>query len=346
MASIEIDLYPHIWDAILSYTRPAELPKMLLVCRALRIRIGRIQCTHLVLSARPRNDVVAVRAARPVWGDYSPTTERIPGLRTISPISWGQLPPHPAIDLTVGTQVLDIKGFVPPTTNLTGLAFAFPALKILRMRTCPKGGYTPYLPVPAPTVVLFTNSQGEDPDPVFYDLSFDGDDSEDESPVVPEGVRCGIPEGTRKLVINMKGNDVPIADMFQGVLDPPKSLRELALVIPAYTRGKYHGRMPGIFMDHIVGMDTIELFMAYYDEECTFTIVGADEVLPGYNLRGIMADHLRKTFMFGGLKPPGNGPGKAAKIKEVLDLIQFISRGEYIARVGKRIAELETVERL
>ncbi|BEI88153.1 uncharacterized protein CcaverHIS019_0108710 [Cutaneotrichosporon cavernicola] len=122
-------------------------------------------------------------------------------------------------------------------------------------------------------------------------------------------------------------------------------LHELVLVLPAYTHGKFHGRMPGIFMDHIVGMDTTELFMAYYDKACTFTIVGADEVLPGYSLCGAMADPLRRT-MFEGFKPRDNGPGKAAKIKKMLGLIQFISRGEYIARVGKRIAELATVERL
>ncbi len=148
MTTIDNALYPHIIDAIVAYTPTADLPMWRGVSRELRTRVGRLLCTHLVLSSGDNKDEVAVRAARPEWWDYSPPTTRIPGLRALSPLSWSQLPRHPALDFTTHTKVLDIDGFIPAHLNLPLLAHAhaFPALEMLRMRTCLQGGYTPYLP--------------------------------------------------------------------------------------------------------------------------------------------------------------------------------------------------------
>ncbi|GMK54805.1 hypothetical protein CspeluHIS016_0113910 [Cutaneotrichosporon spelunceum] len=195
--------------------------------------------------------------------------------------------------------LLDIKGFIPPNVNLTGLACAFPGLRILRIRTCPTRGYTPNFPVQAPTVVIFASElETGCPDPTPDDFSFDFLDDIEERQAFPD----------------LKGNNLPIADLFPNVLAPSKSLREFVLVLPQYKKGQARGHVPGIFMDHIVAMGTTELFMAY--EGCTFTIVGCDEVRPGYNLRNLMANHLRANWRFNGLASGGFGPGKAAKVKE------------------------------
>jgi hypothetical protein len=233
--------------------------------------------------------------------------------------------------------VLDIDGFIPAHLNLALLAHAFPALEVLRMRTGRQGGYTPYLPFPAPTLVLFTNSQGEPPSP-----------DEDEPEVVPRGASCRIPPGTTKLVINMKGNDVRIADLFPATLNPPMSLRELVLVLPAYRPGQMRGYVPGVFMDHIVGMDLSELFMAYYDQECMVTVVGADEIGPGYadTLRRQVSILIPKDWSSQGFGAFEFSPESISKAYKINDSLKFVSRAQYIARVGKRVAEVETVEKL
>jgi hypothetical protein len=268
---------------------------------------------------------LTVRTASPAWADYS-TTMRSPGLRLNK--SLALLPRNPAIDLLAATTILDIDGHVPPE-ELLNLIFAFPALEVLRLRTSTLPGGAPVLTLAARTVILFVCSL-DDPAP------FPADDHPmlDIAPDVGR-VRPTIREGTTKLVVNMEGDDGPDVNLIMTAkFGPPKSLRELVLLMPAYPAGRAR-EAKRIFKDPFKANNTVLLLLAYYNK-CTVTVVGADDVGPGYiaklceRVAGALGEATFET-------------GDSPTIEEA---IQFVSRTEYFSRVGKRVAELETVERL
>jgi len=349
MAMLDMPQFPHILSSVMSYCSWSTLITLRLVSKNVRTAVDTLQCTHLVLI-----DTDLLGTAVNV---YAPGMLRIPALQTCSPISWSQQPVHPKAALVANTRVVDILGFVSTTCDLTLLAPHFKRLDTLRMPTCPfDGGFTPYFPVPAKTLVLFTNNDAI-PNPIDMELrAFGGYDDYDEEPeVLPKGVRPSIPDGVTKVVVNMKGTDIPIADVHGCIMDAPKSVKEIVIILLKYTGRSLVGELqPGLMGEQIVSMDTAELISA--NKDVNFTLVGFDEIRASYpaKFRSLLANEMR-AYNVKGIDQPGDnvvecnpfGPGprrvikskyrpeKEAWIEGVLSKVTFKSIYEYARTCGR-----------
>lgn len=259
--------YPHIFDAFVADTSFETQLALRLSCKSFQQAVDRLHVHHLVLTPHGSNSI-----------DIKGAYRRIPALRRIKPAAWRK---EPKLELTSHTRVVDIRGFFPATCNLTLLKDAFPNLDTLRMCTSksePKS-YTPYVPLAAKTLVLFTSPDGGDCNPAGYD-EWDSEE-EDEPEFVPKGVSSKLPDKYTKIVVNMNGMDIPIADMFRCALDPPEHVTEVDIIIPVYSSPSARGRIE-IFSEHILGMDTAELIGSPHVK---YTLVGLDVVKPGYDTK-------------------------------------------------------------
>lgn len=363
MTVLDAAQYPHLIDNILSYSSWETLSTCRLVSKTVCGRVDKLQCSHIILIHTYNYDTAAM-----VRGTLA---QHIPALRFIDPVSWSQQPPHPSIALVKDTRVLDIVGYFPPQCNLGLLVPHFKNVDMLRMLTKPEtGAFTPYFPIPSKTLVLFTNDHAE-PNPKPYpldDSDWDEDEDEDEE-LVPPGQTGRIPPGVTKVVVNMKGTDVPIADLYHYVIDPPESVTDIVIVLLRYIEpGNRVGEIQENCMgEEIVVMDTVELIMANTD--INFTLVGFDEVRPAYvsRFRRLMTDKMR-TYTIDGIDEKGDNyvscdfdavsnsrrrtnvykirPEKEAYIQKILDKVTFMSIGEYAKSNGRTHyeADMEFIE--
>lgn len=312
--------YPHIFDAFVADTSFEAQLALRLSCKSFKLAVDRLHVHHLVLTPKG-SDSVAVRGLQ----------GRIAALRRIKPAAWSK---NPKFELTSHTRVVDIRGFIPPTCDLTLLKDAFPNLDTLRMctsKSTPKS-YTPYFPFAAKTLVLFTSPQGGDCNPTPYNPGGYGDydsEEEDEEPeLFPKGASSKLAEKCTKIVVNMKGMDIPIADMFHCALDPPEHVTAVDIIIPAYNSPTSRGSIDS-FSEYIVGMDTAELIGSPHVK---YTLVGLDVVSLGYDKKflNVLRRHVSQ-WRFGDVdygKSPEPKSVRTVVIGDDGDLKVTISSGE------------------
>lgn len=312
--------YPHIFDAFVADTSFEAQLALRLSCKSFKLAVDRLHMHHLVLTPKGSNSV-AVRGPN----------GRIAALRRIKPAAWSK---NPKLELTSHTRVVDIRGFVPPTCDLTLLKDAFPNLDTLRMCTSKNtpNSYTPYIPFAAKTLVLFTSPEGGDCNPTPYNPGGYGDydsEEEDEEPeLFPKGASSKLGEKYTKIVVNMKGMDIPIADMFRCALDPPEHVTEVDIIIPAYNSPTSRGSIDS-FSEYIVGMDTAELIGSPHVK---YTLVGLDVVSPGYDKKflNVLRRHVSQ-WRFGDVdygKSPEPKPVRTVVIGDDSDLKVTMTSGE------------------
>jgi hypothetical protein len=227
------------------------------------------------------------------------------------------------------------------------------------MPTSPKDdGYTPYFPLPCKTLVLFTNGDAVPNPGLLDDFHLDDFDDDGEMPLLPEGVRPSIPAGATTVVVNMKGTDIPIADVHAAIMDAPASVADIIVILPQY-RGRHSAGVirRGEMVEEIITMDLAELILA--NDTATFTLVGFDRVSAGFpaRVRGLLTDNMR-AYNVKGIDQPGDnaivcngpfgpGPARVAQttfrpekeewIEHVLAKVSFKTLAEYLqtaARAG------------
>lgn len=322
--ALDFQAFPHVADKILHYADWGALRQLGATCKTLRAKVGAMQAEHLILSSSHLALIVET------------PNGSIPGLTKIS----FARPDHMAdevariLPITRATKTVTIEGFVEPSIDLTLIAAAFPNLVNYRITTDQEdGGFTPYFPFACRNVIIFYND-GDGPNPHSmgdeddYD-EFD-DDEDDEPLTVPKGHIPRIPDGVEKIVVNMKGNDIPVADFFN-IFDFPKSVKDFVIVFPLYDalspeRGTFVS-----FVPHILVMDTAELI----GTDAVYTLVGLDEAPQRFNMSAALRRHLGQCIY--------KGPKtKKQYIDELMGHVRIVTKAEYAKTTAD--VDLETIE--
>ncbi|EJT47799.1 hypothetical protein A1Q2_00204 [Trichosporon asahii var. asahii CBS 8904] len=368
MPTLSYEAYPALFDSIIAEVNFATELTLRLVCKSLRDAVDRHQVHHLVLTPSGK-DSTSVRG--PIY--------RTAALRRLSPKSASHLPAA-LLELLQHVRVLDIRGFFPATCNLTKLKNALPNLEIVRLCTR-KGAYTPYVPVGARTLVVFTSPHGSDCNPKPYaNAGKDGDIMQlmqgfeammgggaPRSPILPKGINPRkLPKSVRRIVVNMSGEDYAVAEMYHFVLDPPEHIEEIVIILP---RVEDIGFLePDIveedtFAIKIIAMDLAELMIGI--PHVKYTLVGVEEALrtdeefltilrkqfASYQFHGVEYNK-EPTFIHkpdGGLdlRMDAKDPAQhEAKIDEIMARLQLLDFYDYEDLVGEEQARHETVEYL
>lgn len=359
------EAFPTLFDDIIAEADFATEVALRLCCKSLRDAVDRKQVRHLVLTPSGK-DGTAVRG--PV--------HRVAALRRLSPKSVSRLS-GPMRELLKHVGVLDVRGFFPATCNLTHYKKTFPALSIVRLCTR-KGEYTPYVPVGARTLVVFTSPRGSDCNPKANTGGADSMDALMDTfsamfgdgpapgPVVPRGIDpSGLPKTVRCIVVNMNGEDYAVAEMHHFVLDPPEQVEEIVILLPRVKDegGRLAGQVVSQekFAIKIIAMDLAELMVSV--PGLRWTLVGLEHA---HRIPDAFRALLRKQFegyQFGEVEyaeeptlvqlPDGKydlrmdckEPEKhTAVIEDMMDRLDILSFNEYVTKVGKSQAILETVE--
>lgn len=354
--SLTYDDYPRALDAIVAHLTCDDQLRLRSVCKAFRRAVDKMLKSHLILFSN--GDRVSVQGV----------AHRIPGLKSLDP-------GHP-IEIP-DARVLDVRGYFPPSTDLTKLQASFPVVNVLRM-TNSRGrlkSYTPYVPFSASTVVLFTNPNGFDcnpgPRPAWG--------GHDRAAHLPAGFEDILPESVSKIVVNMNGDDIPVADMWRAIHRPSAQVKDIVIVVPRYGSLDDPGAL-GTFNEPIVGMDVADLIVGAPHgfigsvsaparaPHARFTIVGLEAVpLRDYaqHFGSVLREHLSANRFedvdYGTSGPavvhgndgpvflPASGQAKVAhdaKVLEILSKVETVTKEEYVARVGRETALLELVEKL
>lgn len=287
MSALTYEAYPDIVDSVIRLSSFATQLRLRLVSRSYRAAIDRDQLRHIVLT--PLEDGACVRGpAHPVAA-----------LAKLGPGSWSQLPEHPNRALGRHVRILDVRGFFPATTNLALLRDAFPNLALFRITTN-EGAYTPYVALSADTLVLFTSPEGGVCNPQPLDDEMNPEDW-DEAPVVPDNVPPMSKQIT-KIVVNMSGDDYPIADMFRCALDPPPHITDIVVFIPRYVTDTFEypdgrkGHRMGLMgevtcAENLIAMDLAELMIGV--PHVKYTVIGVEDIpWPKWRFRRLVRAHL------------------------------------------------------
>lgn len=367
MSTFWYQSYPALFEAIIAEADYKTALTLRLCCKDLRQAVDRHQARHLVLTPSGKKGA-SVRGH----------IRRVAALRRLGPKSLSQQPVHPAKELLQHVRVLDFRGFFPATCDLTLLKDAFPALSTVRLCTR-AGAYTPYVPVGAHTLVVFTSPHGGDCNPEPYMdprkanvqqllNSFEDmlDDDPPEKPILPAGVDPRkLPESVRRIVVNMCGEDYAVAEMYHFVLDPPEHVKEIVIVLPR-VENDFGFNFPEFveedtFAIKIVAMDLAELMIGV--PHVRYTLVGLEEA---FRTPEEFLATLRKQFdryQFHGVEYDENltlceksdggidfkrfprDPAKhEAKIADIMARLEIMDFDDYVAEVGEAQATIETVE--
>ncbi|EJT47792.1 hypothetical protein A1Q1_03253 [Trichosporon asahii var. asahii CBS 2479] len=354
--SLAYNDYPQALDSVVAHLSCDDQVRLRLVCKAFLRAVDNILKHHLILF--PNGAKISVQGV----------AHRIPGLKSLDLSNPGEIPE---------AHVLDVRGYFPPSVDLFKLKESFPSLQVLRM-TNSRGrlkSYTPYVPVPSRTVVLFTNPNGFECNPTPRA----GWGGHDRSAHLPAGLEDVLPDTVSKVVVNMNGDDIPVADMWRAIHRPAPHVKEVVIVIPRYSSLDDPGAL-GTFNEPIVGMDVADLIVGaphgFVGSAATaptaptakFTIVGLEAVsVPNYaeHFRAVLREHLSANRFedvdYGASGPavihgeggpvfvPATGQAKAAhdaKVESILHMVDMVTKEGYVKRVGRETALLELVEKL
>lgn len=367
MTVFRYEAYPTLFDNIIVEADFQTALALRLCCKTLRHAVDRHQARHLVLTPSGKEGT-SVRG--PI--------HRVACLRRLAPkllLHQQVLSSHQVLQ---HVRVLDIRGFFPATCNLTHLKKALPGLSVVRLCTR-KGAYTPYVPVGAHTVVLFTSPHGGECNPKPYiNRGKQGDmeqlvksfqamfgDEPPKVPVLPRGILPRkLPKSVRRIVVNMSGEDYAIAEMYHFVLDPPEHVKEIVIVLP---RVEDFGWLEPIFVEEdtfaikIIAMDLAELMVGV--PHVRYTLVGIEEAFrtpeeflatlrkqfERYQFHGVEYNEeptfIRKPDGGMDLRREAKDPAKhEAKVTEIMSRLQILDFDEYVDHIGEAQAALETVE--
>lgn len=323
---LDLQAFPHILDTMFEYMPWDSFAPLAATCKAIRTRVHAMQAEHLILSQSPDGlelDMVA-RVGR-----------IIPGFGTIDFTDASKVAEEVAriLPVTSLTKTVSVEGFIDANIDLTLIAAAFPNLVNYRITTdAENDGFTPYFPFPCRNVIIFFNSgEGANPrrmddiDP--WDDDFDEDDEPQE---IPKGHRQAIPEGVEKIVVNMKGDDIPVADFFPCIFNFPTSVKDFVIVYPRYSTLSDEGSFVN-FTPYILIMDTTELI----GTDAIYTLVGMDEAPINIDMRAA----IRNQFNSYGFKGPLS---KEERVEELMSHVRVLTKKEYAQTTDD--IELETVE--
>lgn len=159
--------------------------------------------------------------------------------------------------------------------------------------------------------------------------------------------RFSVPDGVTKIVVNMRGSDIPVADFFPSIFNFPDSVKDFVIVYPKYSAHERAGKF-FVFFTHIVVMDTAELV----GTDARYVLVGLDEASKGFDMRAAMRAHYMAQYHFDGdptagllgTETPEAKKHKEEKIEELLSHVAVLTKDKYAAEVQD--IDLEVVERL
>lgn len=365
MPALTYEACPDLVDTVIRLSPFETHLRLRLVCKSYRNAVDREQLRHIVLT--PYSDGARVRGA----------TQAVAALNKLGPGSWSQLPEHPFRALGQLVRAIDVRGFFPAATNLALLRDAFPNLTLFRLTTM-DGAYTPYVPFEAETLVVFTSPDGGVPNPKPYVPGmddYDDYDEVDEEPVLPADVPR-MSKRITKIIVNMSGDDYPVADMYRCVLDPPSHIEDIVIFIPRYIMGTFmfpngsRGHSAGLMgqvtcEENIIAMDLAELMVGV--PHVRYTLIGAEDIpWPKWRFRRLVRAHLAGFWYSGvnyGKKDkvrvecsvetgrkivlPKNDKVRAqhmAKVDEVLARLTLLTLDEYIGFHGLQKTMLESLE--
>lgn len=366
MPALKYEAFPGILDAVIQLSSFETQLRLRLVGKSYRDAVDREQLRHIVLTAH--GDGASVH------GPIHP----VAALSKLGPGSWSQLPEHPLRALGQHVRSIDVRGFFPAKTNLALLRDAFPNLTLFRLTT-DEGAYTPYVPFEAATLVVFTSPDGGVPNPAPIDAAVDAGldwDESDAEPVGPDPWPT-FSERITKIIVNMSGDDYPVADMFHFVLDPPAHIKDIVIFIPRYIMDTFlfpdgsPGHRAGLMgqttcVENIIAMDLAELMVGV--PHVKYTLIGAEDIpWPKARFRRLVRAHLAgftySAVDYGNEKDklrvecsietgrkivlPKNPKVLAkhmAKVDEILDRLTLLTLDEYIGIHGLERTMLETLE--
>ncbi|EJT47800.1 hypothetical protein A1Q2_00203 [Trichosporon asahii var. asahii CBS 8904] len=339
MRALTFEVCPDLVDTLIRLSSHDTQLRLRLVSKSYRNAIDREHLRHIVLT--PYGDGARVRGP----------TRAIAALNKLGPGSWSQLPEHPLRALGQHVRIIDVRGFFPATTNLALLRDAFPNLTMFRLTTM-DGSYTPYVPFEAETMVVFTSPDGGVPNPKPYVPGLDDDyDDYDEEPVIPANVPR-MSERITKIIVNMSGDDYPVADMFRCVLDPPPHIKDIIIFIPRYITDTFvfpdgsKGHRAGLMghttcVENIIAMDLAELMIGV--PHVRYTLIGAEDIpWPKERFRRLVRTHL-SGFGYGEVEYGDDSPTTECSIETGRKIVlpkNPKTRTKHLAKVDEELSKL------
>lgn len=137
-----------------------------------------------------------------------------------------------------------------------------------------------------------------------YDDAFDFDDFDGAynfknrfRPLAPDGMEeHRLPDGYRKIVVNLNGLPQRITKMFPFVLDGNDSVEEIVIVVPQITSAESLGEVPSASQErsYLITMVILEAIDCARSYKANYTIVGIDRL--GKEYERLMKNELREHF--------------------------------------------------
>ncbi|EJT47813.1 hypothetical protein A1Q1_03274 [Trichosporon asahii var. asahii CBS 2479] len=371
--------FPDLWDMVIAHTDHGTQLALRLVCKSLRFKIDCFQSRYLVISEGgdsaqlivtgpsrhiPYFDEQAHIHNEPGFWLNRPTVARVAHTRVLD--IQGYCPPSNDPDLFTFMHfpALEVLRMTPSVADYD----------------CDH--FTPYVPehFHARTLVLFSNPMGCRAMDKHWWFFMDDSDDEDSQALVPYDVdRSRLPRSVTKLVLNMRGLPTAFPDMYPFVSRIPSHVREVVANAPYYQslddRGSVHFEVSA----HI---EQIHLLAVVFRTMSTrFTCVGFDRLASDFadkfmrelesryrhiffntvdytiedELTLKLPDETRAEYIEcstsgvrRGKQLPRNPDRPLISLKEQVDQlvsrVEFITKVEYVERVGRETAELDLLE--
>lgn len=317
--SFSYENFPHLWDDILGYACTEVIRDVRLVSRALRQAVDR-RVRHLAMfePLQVRNwRSYPANKLQCCWAEaWAVDRASRPGLRLPFQVlqyleGWdkGVLAEH--IKLTRLTRTLDIVGYFRGDYNdLNFFAYGcgnlknglFPRLRTLRLLLCHDGTFTPYIPIPAETVVLCPSPKGLAANKshscyrALYEVDEMDEDDEvveitppwptPESPPYPDLLRtlmCGVDAFAAirnhvfsRIVLNLRGRSTHAGDSFHFLFSLRPHVREVVIILPWYSSLDDDGRY-----DDPKAFDPWDVVDIMRSPWAKYIVVGAEVIGPG-----------------------------------------------------------------
>lgn len=400
---MDFDEFPTIWDKIISDAEPPALPVLRRVSRQLSFRIDPV---HIVISQGSEHSI----NVESLWGSLPLLQDLVASLVWDTPIALDRR--KKALALASRTRVLELRGLIMIPADLRLLVNAFPNLQMVRICNDPKTKtFTPYVPVGARTLVLFSNAMptsarddGQDANiKHMWRIGFKPQIVEQREfstfprrrqLVAPKDSQRSFPPQYRKVVLNLNGYGTEASSQFHLLGEAiSRVVDNIVFVAPRHrslTRRGCSCSPPGSeamrwnadFVKMIGAMITPQL-IATGIRDIRFTFVGFDDVHPELEQR--MKHHLLVTFRQSpvwdvnydlddeytaalgqetiellrsrarkeadrmlrrghDMMEHGRHRSLGQRVMEAESCLEFLSREEYVQRVGEEVGTLELLE--
>lgn len=363
--------FRNLWDMILAAAEHETQLALRLVCKSLRFKVDCLQARHLVISSEGAKQLL-----------ITGPNHHIAHFRDIyhldkEPRFWSF---HATRARTRHTRILDIQGYCPPGNDPDLFTYMqFPHLNVLRMTPSvddDPDNFTPYIPghFEAQTLVLFSNSEGcaAMDDHWWFDLYAPSDDDE-ELPLVPPVNRSRIPQSVTKMVLNLRGQNMELHDMYPFVTRLPAHVKDVVISAPAYRSLLNTAGVRNEVSPHLTKLRLVDVVLLPIKTK--FTLVDFNWLGPSFEKEFL--DELRyryRSFFFKDVDYTVDDDmtrvmqrktrdecikrsttvevtrkpliSLQEQIDKLLSRIEFLSKEAYIERVGAETAALDLLEHL